>query len=57
MKKLVATLIATGMLVGMGTVLGQRSLGFSGGDYEFFVDGDEAPGSYLTVVTYTITAP
>jgi len=36
---------------------GWRSLGFSGDDYLFFVDGDEAPGSYLTVVTYTITAP
>ena len=36
---------------------GWRSLGFSGDDYEIFVDGDEAPGSYLTVVTYTITAP
>jgi len=36
---------------------GWRSLGFSGNDYAFYADGDEAPGSYTTVVTYTITAP
>jgi hypothetical protein len=36
---------------------GWRSLGFSGDDYAFYADGDEAPGTYTTVVTYTITAP
>jgi len=36
---------------------GWRSLGFGGSDYRLAVNGDEDPGSYTTVVTYTITAP
>lgn len=36
---------------------GWRSLGFSGWDYRLSVDGDEAPGTYTTVVTYSLTAP
>ena len=36
---------------------GWRSLGFSGWDYSLAVDGDEAAGSYTTVVTYSLTAP
>jgi hypothetical protein len=36
---------------------GWRSLGFGGADYLLDVDGDEAPGTYTTTVTYTIAAP
>jgi hypothetical protein len=36
---------------------GWRSLGFSGWDYTLRVHGDEAPGSYLTTVTYFLTFP
>lgn len=36
---------------------GWRSLGFSGRDYRFAVNGDEDPGTYTTTVTYTIAAP
>lgn len=36
---------------------GWRSLGFSGWDYSLRVDGDEAGGTYFTVVTYSLTAP
>ena len=40
-----------------GATGGWRSLGFSGWDYRVAVDGDEAPGTYTTVVTYSLTAP
>jgi len=36
---------------------GWRSLGFGGSDYELLVHGDEEPGTYTTIVTYTITQP
>ncbi|MBS3965670.1 MAG: hypothetical protein KGZ60_00195 [Truepera sp.] len=36
---------------------GWRSLGFNGWDYELRVHGDEDPGTYTTVVTYSLTAP
>ena len=36
---------------------GWSSLGFDGDDYVFSVNGDEDPGEYTTVVTYSITAP
>lgn len=36
---------------------GWRSLGFSGWDYRLTVDGDETPGTYTTVVTYSLIAP
>jgi hypothetical protein len=36
---------------------GWRSLGFSGWDYTLRVHGDEAPGTYLTTVTYFLTFP
>ena len=36
---------------------GWSSLGFDGDDYVFAVNGDEDPGEYTTVVTYSITAP
>lgn len=36
---------------------GWRSLGISGSDYRLAVDGTEAPGTYTTTVTYTISAP
>ena len=35
---------------------GWSSLGFDGDDYVFAVNGDEDPGEYTTVVTYTISA-
>lgn len=40
-----------------GSTSGWRSLGISGWDYRLHVDGDEAPGTYRTVVTYFLTAP
>jgi hypothetical protein len=36
---------------------GWTSLGIDGAGYAIAVDGDEAPGTYQTTVTYTITAP
>jgi len=36
---------------------GWSSLGFDGDDYVFTVNGDEDPGEYTTVVTYSISAP
>jgi hypothetical protein len=36
---------------------GWRSLGFSGWDYVLRVQGDEAPGTYRTTVTYFLTFP
>ncbi len=36
---------------------GWRSLGISGSDYSLTVDGDEAPGTYVATVTYSIAAP
>lgn len=36
---------------------GWRSLGISGWDYSLDVDGNEAPGTYATVVAYSLTAP
>ena len=35
---------------------GWRSLGFNGWDYELSVDGGEDPGSYRTIVTYTVSS-
>jgi hypothetical protein len=40
-----------------GATGGWRSIGVSGRDYRVAVDGDEAPGTYRTVVTYSLTAP
>lgn len=40
-----------------GATGGWRSLGFSGWDYRVEVDGDEAAGTYTTIVTYSLTAP
>jgi hypothetical protein len=37
--------------------LGWTSLGIAGNAYRINVSGDEAPGTYDTTVTYTITAP
>lgn len=36
---------------------GWVSLGFNGLDYELTVDGDEEPGTYTSVITYTIVYP
>lgn len=36
---------------------GWTSLGISGDNYRISINGDEAPGTYITTVTYTITAP
>jgi hypothetical protein len=36
---------------------GWRSLGFNGLDYELTVDGSADPGSYRTVVTYSVSSP
>lgn len=36
---------------------GWSSLGFDGNDYAFTVSGDEDPGEYTTVVTYSVAAP
>jgi hypothetical protein len=36
---------------------GWTSLGIAGTGYAIAVDGDEAPGTYVATVTYTITAP
>lgn len=48
----------TGSAIATGVrTQGWRSLGFSGDDYRFAVDGDEDPGTYTTTVTYTIAAP
>lgn len=46
------TAVATG-----GRTTGWSALGFGGTDYRLNVNGDEDPGTYTTVVTYTITAP
>lgn len=47
-----------GGLVASGTrTTGWSALGISGADYDLVVNGDEDPGEYTTVVTYTITAP
>jgi hypothetical protein len=40
-----------------GATGGWRSLGFGGRDYVLTIDGDEAPGTYTTTVTYFLTAP
>lgn len=40
-----------------GATGGWRSLGISGWDYRLTLDGDEAPGTYTTVVTYFLTSP
>ena len=39
-----------------GSTGGWRSLGFSGWDYELSIDGSEDPGTYRTVVTYTVSS-
>ena len=39
-----------------GRTQGWSSLGFSGRDYHLGVNGDEDPGTYTIVVTYTIVA-
>ena len=50
--------LTTATAIASGTrTQGWNSLGFSGIDYSFTVDGHEAPGTYTTTVTYTITAP
>ncbi len=36
---------------------GWKSLGFSAGDYAINLDGTEEPGTYETLVTYTIAQP
>jgi hypothetical protein len=46
------TAVATG-----SRTTGWSALGFGGNDYRLAVNGDEDPGTYATVVTYTITAP
>jgi hypothetical protein len=46
------TAVATG-----GRTTGWSALGFGGTDYRLTVNGDEDPGTYTNVVTYTITAP
>lgn len=47
-----------GGLVASGTrTTGWSGLGISGNDYALVVNGDEDPGQYVTVVTYTIVAP
>ncbi len=48
---------ATEIATRTGATGGWRSLGFSGWDYRVTVDGNEAPGTYTTVVTYSLTAP
>lgn len=48
---------ATEIATRTGATGGWRSLGFSGWDYRLAVQGDEAPGTYTTVVTYSLTAP
>jgi hypothetical protein len=40
-----------------GATGGWRSLGISDRDYRVAVDGDEAPGTYHTVVTHSLTTP
>ncbi len=48
----------SGATVASGTrTTGWSALGISGTDYALVVNGDEDPGQYTTVVTYTITAP
>ena len=39
-----------------GSTGGWRSLGFNGWDYELSIDGSADPGSYRTVVTYTVSS-
>ena len=39
-----------------GSTGGWRSLGFNGWDYELSVNGGEDPGSYRTIVTYTVSS-
>jgi hypothetical protein len=48
---------ATEIAYSRGATGGWRSLGISGWDYRLVVDGDEAPGTYTTVVTFFLTAP
>ena len=36
---------------------GWRSLGIAASGYRITVNGDEAPGTYVATVTYTVTAP
>ena len=40
-----------------GSTGGWRSLGFSGRDYRLVLDGTEAPGDHVAMVTYTLTFP
>lgn len=53
------TLSTTSQRIAQGFLptFGWRSLGFNGLDYELRVHGDEDPGTYTTVVTYSLTAP
>ncbi|MGL4611182.1 MAG: hypothetical protein ACRCYY_16145 [Trueperaceae bacterium] len=48
----------SGGTVATGTrTTGWSALGISGADYRLNVNGDEDPGQYTTVVTYTIATP
>jgi hypothetical protein len=50
--------LATTTAIASGTrTTGWSALGFGGNDYRLTVNGNEDPGTYATVVTYTITAP
>lgn len=40
-----------------GATGGWRSLGFNGWDYEIVLSGSEDPGTYTTIVTYSLSAP
>jgi hypothetical protein len=40
-----------------GSTQGWRSLGFNGLDYSLLVQGDEAHGTYTTIVTYLLSSP
>ncbi len=42
---------------GIGSTSGWRSLGFNGHDYLLDVDGSETPGTYTTVVMYSLATP
>jgi hypothetical protein len=50
--------MGTTTAVASGTrTTGWSALGFGGTDYRLTVNGNEDPGTYTSVVTYTITAP
>ena len=49
--------LTSGQIANGAKTQGWSSLGFDGNDYVFSVNGDEDPGEYTTVVTYSIAAP